>query len=202
MESWLHRLQIIVSNPAMKKLLALGSGALLLGYATAGLSADIVGMIVNPAGTAIQGVTVSVQNQSGAMVGVSVSDGSGKYAIHGLEPGTYTLMAKGQTAVAYVGDQGITVNWGIAADSQVIAAARQGTALPPASAGAKSSMRDLTVKQVGPGNSDRNDNEVQRGDCAEDEDDGQQNSDTETATSIDPGAEGHSRRHCEHTESD
>jgi len=192
---------MLVGNTTMRKLVALSSGVLLLGYAAAGLSADIVGTIVSPAGAPIPGVTVSVQSQAGAAVGASVSDGGGEYAIHGLAPGTYTLMAKGQTAVAYLGDHGITVNWGIAPDS-VIAVGSQGTALQPASASSKSSMKDLAAKQVGLGNGDRNDNAVQRGDCAEDEDDGQQNSDTETATSIDSGAESHSRRHCEHTESD
>jgi uncharacterized surface anchored protein len=85
-------------------------------------------MIVNPAGAPLKGVTVSVQNQAGAEVGIGVTDESGQYVIHGLAPGTYTLISKGQSAVTYVGDQGITVDWGIAANSQIIAAARQGTA--------------------------------------------------------------------------
>ena len=91
-------------------------------------SADIVGTIVNPAGAPIAGMTVSVQNQAGAAVGSGVTDETGKYAIHGLVPGTYTLISKGRSAVAYVGDQGLTVDWGIAPNSQIVAAARQGTA--------------------------------------------------------------------------
>ena len=90
-------------------------------------SADIVGTIVNPAGAPMAGVTVAVQNQSGAAVGSGVTDETGQYAIHGLVPGIYTLISKGQSAVAYVGDQGLTVDWGVAPNSQVIAAARQGT---------------------------------------------------------------------------
>ena len=105
-------------------------------------------------------------------------------------------------AVAYVGDQGITVDWGIAANSQIIAVARQGAAPPSASVSGKSSMKDLAAKQVGAGNSDHNDNAVQRGDCAEDEDDGEQSDDAEMATNVQPGADGHRRRHCQHTESD
>ncbi len=188
-------------NLAMRKLVALSSYALLLGYAAAGLSADIVGTTVDPAGSPIPGVTVSVQNQAGAAIGASVSDETGKYAIHGLPPGIYTLIAKGQTAVAYVGDRGITVDWGIAANSQVIAAARQGTALPSESASGKVSMKDLAAKQVGAGNSDRNNNAVQHGDCAEDEDEGEQTGDAEMATNVHPGAEGQGRRHCRQTES-
>jgi hypothetical protein len=114
----------------MKKLLfvASSSALFLLGFAIAASSADIVGSIVNPAGAPLTGVTVSVQNQAGAAVSSGVTDESGQYVIHGLAAGTYTLISQGQTAVAYVGDQGLTVDWGIASNSQVIAAARQGTA--------------------------------------------------------------------------
>jgi hypothetical protein len=117
------------SNACMKKLLVVASSSalFLLGFATAASSADIVGTIVNPAGAPLTGVTVSVQNQAGAAVGSGVTDGTGQYEIRGLAPATYTLIAKGQSAVAYVGDQGLTVDWGIAPNSQVIAAARQGT---------------------------------------------------------------------------
>ncbi len=113
----------------MKKLLfvASSSALFLLGSAIAASSADIVGAVVNPAGAPIAGVTVSVQNQAGAAVGSGVTDETGQYVIHGLVPGTYTLISKGQSAVAYVGDQGLTVDWGIAPNSQIIAAARQGT---------------------------------------------------------------------------
>lgn len=189
----------IFGKSRMKKLVALGSAALLLGYPAAGLSADIVGTIVNPAGAPIPGVTVSVQNQAGVAVGTSVSDGTGKYVIDDLATGTYTLTAKGQTAVAYVGDQGITVDWGIAANSQVIAVATRGAGSTSASV-SKSSLRDLSAQQVGAGKSDRNNNAVQRGDCAEDQDDGEQGDDAEITTKIEPGAQGPSRRHCNHTE--
>jgi hypothetical protein len=117
------------NDSCMKKLLfvASSSALFLLVSAMVVSSADIVGTIVNPAGAPIAGMTVSVQNQAGAAVGSGVTDETGKYAIHGLVPGTYTLISKGQTAVAYVGDQGLTVEWGIAPNSQIIAAARQGT---------------------------------------------------------------------------
>jgi len=190
------------TNSAMRKVVAivLGSGVLLLSYVAVGLSGDIVGTIVNLAGAPIAGVTVSVQNQAGAAAGASVSDGTGKYAIHDLAPGIYTLILNGQTGVTYVGDQGITVDWGIAANSQVIATARQGAAPPSASVSGKS-MKDLAAKQVGVGNSDHNDSAVQRGDCAEDEDDGELNGDAEMEMNVKPGADGDSRRHCQHTES-
>ena len=114
----------------MKKLLVVvwTSALLCMGSATIASSADIVGTIVNLAGAAIPGITVSVQNQAGAAVGNGVTDEAGQYVIHGLMPGTYTLTAKGQSAVTYIGEQGITVNWGVAPNSQVIAVARQGTA--------------------------------------------------------------------------
>jgi Carboxypeptidase regulatory-like domain len=118
------------SNVGMKKLLVVASSSalLLLGSAMAVSSADIVGVIVSPAGAPVRGFRVSVQNQAGAAVGNGVTDETGRYVIHGLAPGTYTLFSQGQSAVTYVGDQGITVDWGIAPNSQIIAAARQGTA--------------------------------------------------------------------------
>jgi hypothetical protein len=118
-----------MEHSGMKKLLfvASSSALFLLGSAMAASSADIVGTIVNPAGAPIAGMTVSVQNQAGAAVGSGVTDTDGQYVIHGLVPGTYTLISKGQSAVAYVGDQGLTVDWGVGPNSQIIAAARQGT---------------------------------------------------------------------------
>jgi hypothetical protein len=186
----------------MRKFVALSSGALFLGYAAAGLSADIVGTIVNPAGAAIPGVTVSAQSDADIVVGASVSDGMGKYAIHNLAPGTYTLVSNGQTAVAYVGERGISVDWGMAANSQVIAVARQGTGSPLPSISGKSSLKDLVTKQVGAENSDSSDNAVQRGDCAEDENDGEQGDDAEIAANVEPRTERGGRRHCKHAESD
>jgi hypothetical protein len=123
------------ANSWTKKLLfvASSSALFLLGSVMAVSSADIVGTIVNPAGAPMTGVTVAVQNQSGAAVGSGVTDETGQYVIHGLVPGIYTLISKGQSAVAYVGDQGLTVDWGVAPNSQVIAAARQGTAQPAVS---------------------------------------------------------------------
>jgi Carboxypeptidase regulatory-like domain len=121
--------QNIGAISCMKKFLFVASSLalVLLGSTVAVWSADIVGAIVNPSGSPLTGVTVSVQNQAGAAVSSGVTDESGQYVIHGLAPGTYTLISQGQTAVAYVGDQGLTVDWGIASNSQVIAAARQGT---------------------------------------------------------------------------
>ena len=188
----------------MKKVVAMvvGSGALLLGHAAVGNECRNRGKNRESRRRANPGRVPSRCKIRRALQSVRArATGRVKYAIHGLAPGTYTMMLKGQTAVAYVGDQGITVDWGIAANSQVIAAARQGTAPPSASVGGKSSMKDLAAKQVGPGNSDRNENAVQRGDCAEDEDDGEQSNDAEMVTNVEPGAEGPGRRHCQHTES-
>ena len=192
---------MIVKKQTMKKLFTLGSGALFVSCATAGFSADIIGTIVSPAGEPIRGVTVSVEDNAGAAVGASASDVAGKYIIHALAPGTYTLTANGQTAVAYVGDQGLTVDWGIASNSQVIAAARQGMAPSSALISSKSSI--MAARHGSTGKSDRGDNGVQRGDCAEEEGDGEQSDDTQMwATDIDPGAQPRGHRHCDQTESD
>ena len=103
------------------------SAALLLGLALSAFGADIVGRVGDASGAAVPGVTVSVGTRTGTQVGTAISDSLGRYAIHGIQPGTYTLSARGQSVVSYVSQDGMTVDWGIAPNAPVIATAHPGT---------------------------------------------------------------------------
>jgi Carboxypeptidase regulatory-like domain len=89
-------------------------------------AAEVTGKVADRSGAAVPGVAVSVKNQAGTTVGSAISDSAGNYAIHDLGAGTYTFVVKGQTAVAYVADDGLTVDWGVAPDAPAIAVARRG----------------------------------------------------------------------------
>ena len=129
--------QLIGAKAAMRKAgtIAGTSAALLLGLALSTFGADIVGTVADPSGAPIPGVTVSVGTRTGTQVGTAISDSLGRYAMHGIQPGTYTLSARGQSAVSYVGQDGLTVDWGVAANVPTIATARPGTGAAVAQAG-------------------------------------------------------------------
>jgi hypothetical protein len=91
-------------------------------------SAELVGTVFNNRGVAVPGVTVSAVNSAGADAGKGVSDAHGRYAISNLISGTYKLGAMGQWVMAYIGDRGLTVNWGLAPHSPPVAVATLGTA--------------------------------------------------------------------------
>lgn len=88
-------------------------------------AADVVGRVVDAKGRPVSGVPIRLQNASGQSVGSAVSDLDGGYELAGLPEGSYILDVQGQSAVAYVGHEGVTVNWGL----------RGGTALAVAQPG-------------------------------------------------------------------
>src|SRR6267378_4062785 len=95
----------------------------------AALCADLVGRVLNSRGEAVSGVTVKVVNEKDIDAGKSISDARGAYAITNLSPGTYKLNSlPGQWVMSYIGDKGLTVNWGLAPHSPPVAVATLGTA--------------------------------------------------------------------------
>lgn len=106
---------------------ASASAALVLALALSAFGADIVGTVGDPSGTPISGVAVSAGTQDGMQVGSATSDSFGRYTIRGIQPGTYTLSVRGRSAVSYVGQDGLTVDWGVAPNAPAIATARPRT---------------------------------------------------------------------------
>jgi hypothetical protein len=92
-------------------------------------SAEIVGQVMNQDRVPVAGQQLSVVNQAGLQIAMTTSDGAGGYSFHGIAPGTYTLSLKGESAVAYVPADGLTLNWGVARNSPPIAVARPGVAI-------------------------------------------------------------------------
>jgi len=90
--------------------------------------ANLVGTVSNNRGEPVPGVGVAVVNSAGIDSGKAISDAHGHYAISNLAPGTYKLGSSGQWVMSYIGDQGLTVNWGLAPHATAVAVARQGTA--------------------------------------------------------------------------
>ena len=95
-------------------------------------TADVVGQVRGQGNVAVAGLQLSVVNQAGVQVAVTTSDGSGNYSFHDVAPGTYSLNLNGQSAVAYVPQDGLTVNWGVAKNFPPVALAKQGVAIPNA----------------------------------------------------------------------
>jgi hypothetical protein len=90
--------------------------------------ADLVGTVSNSRGEPVPGISVTVVNSAGIDSGKAISDAHGRYAISNLAPGTYKLGSSGQWVMSYVGDRGLTVNWGLAPHAAAVAVASQGTA--------------------------------------------------------------------------
>jgi len=102
---------------------------IILGSGARASCADLVGKVLNNRGDPVSGVTVSVVNSQGVAAGRAVSDANGGYAISNLTPGAYKLGCCGdQWVMSYIGEQGLTVNWGLAPRSLPVAVARLGTA--------------------------------------------------------------------------
>jgi Carboxypeptidase regulatory-like domain len=98
------------------------------------IAADIVGIVMDASGQAVNGSKISVADESGRIAGNAVTDQRGRYAIEGLRPGQYDIKLepasanlKGDTAVGYLDNKGLTVNWAVDPSRAAIATARLGT---------------------------------------------------------------------------
>jgi Carboxypeptidase regulatory-like domain len=109
-------------------------------------AADIVGQIADANGAPVIGTQVMVQDLDGKSFASATTNPAGHYEIHGLEPGAYNLIVRGQSAVAYVGKDGLSVNWGVAKDVPPVAIARKGIGGATASADHKRPVSPVTVE--------------------------------------------------------
>ena len=110
----------------------MGAGLALATPAVQSRAADIVGRTADTEGRPVSSLEISIQDLHGKRIASVKSDASGNYEIHGLAPGVYALVALGQSAVTYVGDEGLTVDWGIASGLPPVAIARRGIGAPAA----------------------------------------------------------------------
>jgi hypothetical protein len=93
------------------------------------LCADLVGRILNNRGEAVPGIIVTVVSAADVDAGKGVSNSNGSYAISNLTPGAYKLnIVPDQWVMSYIGEKGLTVNWGLAPHSTPVAVATLGTA--------------------------------------------------------------------------
>jgi hypothetical protein len=119
---------ILIASIATATLTVLGSGQ-------TAVCADLVGRILNNRGQAVSGITVTVVSAADVNAGKGVSDSNGSYAISNLTPGAYKLnIVPDQWVMSYIGEKGLTVNWGLAPHSTPVAVATLGTAADSAGA--------------------------------------------------------------------
>lgn len=118
----------------MKKLsLLLLVGVFGAGMASQAFCADIAGRVFDRQGQAAQGIQISVELPNSKLVAQAITDAKGTYRLKSLAPGTYHLALnpgtsgfKGQTVVAYVGPDGLTVDWVVSPTAAALALATPG----------------------------------------------------------------------------
>jgi hypothetical protein len=95
--------------------------------------ADVVGTVLDLQQHPVSGVNIVVQDSTGKTVGQATTDATGQYKIGGLSPNTYdyTLSPgtgfKGGSAVSYLDNDGLTVNWKVSDTGDAVALAAQGS---------------------------------------------------------------------------
>jgi hypothetical protein len=98
-----------------------------------GADPSVAGTVVDAQGNPVAGVQITVKDANGNIVGQAVTDPGGQYTVSNLPAGQYTLTLdplktgfQGNTVVAFVGGEGLTVNWTVATNAAAIAAAAPG----------------------------------------------------------------------------
>lgn len=96
---------------------------------------SVVGRVADASGRAVTMARVIIRDHTGKPLDAAAVTSEGRYRLNGLTPGQYRLTLaspvasfKEQTVVANLGNQGLTVNWMVAAAVAPIAKAQPGTA--------------------------------------------------------------------------
>jgi hypothetical protein len=90
-------------------------------------AAEVVGRIVNIGGQAAADERVQLRElKSGKLVSEIYSDQAGIYRIDNVKAGSYTINVRSQTGVVYVGEDGVTIDWGLAPNAPPVAVATRG----------------------------------------------------------------------------
>jgi Carboxypeptidase regulatory-like domain len=119
----------------MKRLIMVAFGAAVLSIVGAGsvLCANVAGSVTDTEGRPVSGAKILVKNMGNSALSEAHSNGSGRYQVGGLTPGTYQYILfpvsgfKGGDAVSYLGDKGLTIDWHVSGAAAAIAFASNGT---------------------------------------------------------------------------
>jgi len=102
------------------------AGVAALAIGRAACASEIVGRVVDFGGRPVAGETVVLRIMSSTRRQQVLTDAQGRYAIDDLKPGVYVLYLRGQSAVAYVAGEGLTVDWGLPLSAPPVAVATRG----------------------------------------------------------------------------
>jgi hypothetical protein len=136
----------VCERPSLARLAIIAAAIGVLVQVVQAHAADIVGRIADSSGAPVVGTQVLVQDLDGKTIGSALTDPKGHYEIRGLDPGPYNLIVRGQSGVAYVGKEGLTVNWGISKDVPPLAIARKGVAEATVSTEGKRPVSPMSVE--------------------------------------------------------
>ncbi|HWO40391.1 MAG TPA: carboxypeptidase-like regulatory domain-containing protein [Candidatus Eisenbacteria bacterium] len=130
----------------MKRILSAFFAALLTWHTTAvelpaqSAGSFIAGHVIDNQGKPVSGVKISVRDRTGRVVGEAIS--GSRYSIPNLQPGHYQLTLdplkapyKGETVLASLPGEGLTVEWIVSANAPAVAMATPGAAPAPMTAG-------------------------------------------------------------------
>ena len=98
-------------------------------------TSTIVGSVVNNQKSPVPGIKILAKDSSGKTLGEAVTDAEGNYNLKNLSIGQYQLTLdplkspfQGETVVAALGSQGLTVDWIVSKSAKAIALATLGIA--------------------------------------------------------------------------
>ena len=98
-------------------------------------TSTIVGIVVNNQESPVPGIKILAKDSSGKILGEAVTDAEGNYDLKNLSIGQYQLTLdpvksafQGETVVAALGSQGLTVDWIVSKSARAIASATLGIA--------------------------------------------------------------------------
>ncbi len=114
----------------------------------------VTGVVTDPSGAVLPGVTVTVKGDSGSVVGTAVTDSVGRYVVDNLAPGSYTVTVElaGFTTlvskVSVVAGQPVTLDTKLQIGRQTEVIAVTGTLIPRPTLEAMSPVTTLEVQEI------------------------------------------------------
>jgi Carboxypeptidase regulatory-like domain len=106
-------------------------------WAAVALSAQVVGVVINPDGAVVPGVRIRAVNPAGATLGQGVTGADGRYLIDQLPNGQYAFkldpLATGfqpGDGVGFLTDKGLTVDWKVSPTAIALDDAVPGLTVP------------------------------------------------------------------------